>query len=406
MDQTSLPRTYLLTERIPADCRLSAADVAFLSRRHRAHIRLSPSNKRGHLRLTPTGHVGTIVAPRCRLVIRPKIPLANLFHLLDPESSVLTAADRSTPSAADEILDFLASRLARLLAERSAAGLHRAYTERAETGPFLHGRLDVPAQANDIAGRKDRLHSRYEDFTADLPCNQVPRATAEMMLRSLMLRETTRARLRQSLTGFSDVQSVPLDCDTFRAPGIDAGGEAYRPLRALCRLLVDSLAPGETAGPVPGPAFLLEMERVFERYVTAGVVGAFEGQTKSTVAEQPFLLAADSIPRQPDFHVRPDILIHHEGRPVLLLDMKWKKGPRPALVTPDIYQVLAYCTALGVNRAVLVYPGHCDRCWTYPLTGSAVVVEVRTLRVIGSTQDCAESLSCLVSAVRNQWESL
>ena len=389
-------RTWTLTERVAADIRLSAADVAFLHSRHRDHVRLAPSGQAGHVQLTPTGHVGTIVAPDCRLVIRPKIPLSNLFHLLDPTSPVLVNDDETTPES-DPILDFLAGRLARLLAERGAAGLHRSYAERAESGPFLHGRLDIAAQRNDATARKDRLHSRYEEFTADVPCNQVPCATAELVLASPLLRDGTRSVLRQSLAAFADVSAVPLDRDRFRAAEPDRLTEAYRPLLELCRLLFDGLASGERSGSVCGPTFLLDMERVFEQYVTAGVRGAFAaGETN--VAVQPFFVANESVAGQPDWHVRPDVLIERGGRPVLVLDVKWKKGQLP--VTDDLYQVLAYCTALGVERAMLVYPGRRDRVWRYRLVRVPVIVEVRTLRVVGARSACGRSLDRLGAGVR------
>jgi len=41
------------------------------------------------------------------------------------------------------------------------------------------------------------------------------------------------------------------------------------------RLLADALGPSDVGGTTPFPAFLLDMERVFERYVTRGVTEAF-----------------------------------------------------------------------------------------------------------------------------------
>ena len=120
---------------------------------HRTHLRLAPTGRRGRYRLTPTGHVGTIVGPDCRLVIRPKIPVKNLFHLLDPTGPLPVAEDRAATVTGTEALDFLAGRLARLLAERVVAGLHRAYSERCEAGPFLHGRLDLAAHLRERNGR-------------------------------------------------------------------------------------------------------------------------------------------------------------------------------------------------------------------------------------------------------------
>src|SRR5207302_3806309 len=117
MDRAT-PRTVMLTERVGTLCRLSPDDVDFLLACHRTHVEVAPTGRRHRYRLTPTGHVGTIVAPHSRLVLRPKIPLQNFFYLLDPCGSVAVADDATTPAAGAEALDFLAARLARLLVQR------------------------------------------------------------------------------------------------------------------------------------------------------------------------------------------------------------------------------------------------------------------------------------------------
>jgi 5-methylcytosine-specific restriction enzyme subunit McrC len=406
MNQTALPRTYTLTERVAGECRLTAADVEFLLAGHRTHLRLAPTGRRGRYRLTPTGHVGTIVGPDCRLVIRPKIPVKNLFHLLDPTGPLPVAEDRAATVTGTEALDFLAGRLARLLAERVVAGLHRAYSERCEAGPFLQGRLDLAAHLRERNGRKDRFHCRYEDFTADVPCNQVPKAAAELVLRSPLLADGVRAALRQALAAFAEVGSVVLGPESFRDARPDRLTEAYRPLLELSRLLAESLSPGEAAGAVPCPAFLLDLERVFEQYVTRGLVeGGAEGGHYA-VSAQPLFRANRPVAGQADLLMRPDVTIDHDGRPVVVVDVKWKRQPASALVRPDLHQVLAYATALGARRAVLVYPGRRDCRWIYSLARAPVEVEVRTLRVVGSRDACVRSLRRLIRAVRRGCRAL
>jgi 5-methylcytosine-specific restriction enzyme subunit McrC len=399
MERSPLRRTLVLTERVAGAYRLSAADVDFLLVRHRGHVELLPTRRRGRYRLTPTGHVGTIIAPDTRLVIRPKVPVSNLFHLLDPAAPLPTVVDSTAVEPGTEALDFLAGRLACLLGERAAAGLHRAYAERVEQGPFLHGRLDVPAQLRDPNGRRDQLHCRYEEFSVDVPCNQVPRATAELVLRSPLVADSVRAVLRRSLQDFAGVTSVPLGPDSFQAAAPDRLTEAYRPLLEVCRLLADSLAPQEEGGAVACPAFLLDMECVFERYVTAGVVRAFAEDARVTVAVQPLYRADQPVPDQPDIPMRPDVVIERgEGRRAIV-DAKWKRLGR-ALVTSDVYQVLAYATALGAGRAVLVYPGRRDRTWTYTFPGTPLVLQVHALRVVGPRERCQRSLARLGRLLR------
>src|ERR1051326_5088288 len=105
------PRTYSLKERQPSLCRLTGADVAYLLAEHRPAIRLAFTGERGHYRLTPTGHVGTIVCPDCRLLIQPKIPLQNLFDLLDLAGPPPDFSEQTTANPSAALMDLLADRL-------------------------------------------------------------------------------------------------------------------------------------------------------------------------------------------------------------------------------------------------------------------------------------------------------
>src|SRR6185437_11980354 len=134
MPSLSQPRTLILTERVPHVARLVPGDVAFLLEHHRAHVEVLPTGRRDRYRLTALGCAGVLVIPMCRLVIRPKIPLTNLFAMLDPLAPAPAALDTVAPSAGTEALEFLAGQLACRLSERIAAGLHRAYRQRNEQG--------------------------------------------------------------------------------------------------------------------------------------------------------------------------------------------------------------------------------------------------------------------------------
>ncbi len=371
-------RTLALTERVPARVRLAPEAADFLLAGWRHAVALTPTRRRHRYRLTPLGHVGVLSAPGVRLVIRPKVPLRNVFFMLDPAAPLPTIDDATAPEPAGLLLDFLAGQLARRMAERAAAGLHRGYAEDAEAGPFLRGRLDLPAQLREP--RPGRLHSVRDDLTADVPCNQAPRATAERLLLSPLVGGPARAALRQALGGYEGVRAVG-GADAARAPA------EYRTLLELCQLLDDALRPGEVAGPTAGPAFLLDLGRVFERYVAAGV------------AE----LVGDGVRVQPTVTVggsgglvlRPDLLLERDGKPAVVADTKWKRTPAAA---DDVYQAVAYATAFGARRAVLVYPGRRDRRRAVDV--GRVRLEVRTLNVAGSEEACRRSLRRLARGMR------
>jgi 5-methylcytosine-specific restriction enzyme subunit McrC len=384
------PRTLVLTEWVPHIARLAPVDIAFLLEHHRPRMDVRPTGRRDRYRLRALGCAGVLVAPSCRLVIRPKVPLANVYAMLDPLAPVPAASDAVEAVSGSDLLDFLAGQLACRMTERSATGLHQAYREQHEQGPTLHGRVDLPAQLREAPGRKDRLYGVLDDLSADVPCNQVVKASAEQLLTSPLLGAGVRDALRRALASFEGVSSLPLTAQLWEMAQTPRPPEAYRPLLELSRLLADSLTPAGAAGPTPAPAFLLDMERVFEIFVTRGVVAAFARSRRYTVSVQTSHTVNQPVVDQPDVTMRPDVTIDRDGRPLLVVDAKWKRRPSNP-DSADLYQVLAYGTALGAEGVALVYPGRRWRVWEYRFTHTSLRLTVFTLPVSGSREKCLRS---------------
>jgi 5-methylcytosine-specific restriction enzyme subunit McrC len=403
MHSLSQQRTLIVTERRPHIARLVPGDVAFLLEHHRGRLEVLPTGHRDRYRLTAMGCVGVLVSPTCRFVIRPKIPLTNVFAMLDPLAAVPSDSDRIAPERGTEALEFLAGQLATRMTERVAAGLHRAYREQSEQGTVLHGRLDLPAQMREAPGRKDLLHSQYDDFSVDVPCNRAVKATAEALLASPLLSLEGCAALRKALAGFEGVSSVPLSVrlwDEIEAGRLPA---EYRPMLDLCRLLADSLTLNDAAGNTPAPSFLLDLERVFEMHVTRGIVEAFAQSRNYTVAVQATHTVNGPIADQPDLTMRPDLTIDRDGRTVLVIDAKWKRLPKNA-ETADLYQVLAYGTMLGAAGVMLIYPGKRWSVREYRFTHRPLRLMLCTLPVAGTRQACRRSVRRLARALKNRMD--
>src|SRR5207244_12322208 len=89
-----------------------------------------------------------------------------------------------------------------------------------------------------------------------------------------------RNALRPSLRTCGPVSSISRTPERCSAATADRLTEAYRPLLEVCRVLADGFDPGMLAGATSCPAFLVDMERVYERYVAQGIVRAFGGERR------------------------------------------------------------------------------------------------------------------------------
>jgi 5-methylcytosine-specific restriction enzyme subunit McrC len=380
-------RTLRLTEYRPREVRLRRADVDVLLAAGPA-VEVVPTRERHRYRIIAQGVAGVLLTPNLRVVVRPKIPAANLFILLDPDAPRETVLDTSAPEPGTEAIDFLARRLADGMRSRAATGLRRGYVERTDRQPFLQGRLDVAAQARESPAARDRFHVTRDEFSADIANHRLIKATAEAMLASPFVSPNARTALRTALGGYAEVSSVGLDPAAFDDLRLDRLSEPDRPLLDLCRLLARAMRPGDRPGHVAAPAFLLDLERVFERYVERGLQAGLSAGGLEVQRE--FCYHAPVPAGQPPLTGRPDFVLRRDGTAVCVLDAKWKAldGPPPAA---DVHQALAYATGLGCRDVRLVYPGRRGAAWRYDLTESDVTLTIHTLRVVGPREKCERS---------------
>jgi 5-methylcytosine-specific restriction enzyme subunit McrC len=391
-------RTIRLVERRPRECRLRRTDVDFLLAQQSATIDLAPTHTRSVYRLTPRGYVGVVVGPRSRFIIRPKIPLKDLFHLIDADSRGTLFEDRTDAALNTQLIDLLALHLANLLAAQARTGLHHGYVENHEVQTFLQGRLDVAAQMRESPARRTQFHCLREEFTADGPWNRFPKATAQGLLRSGLLGAAAALALRDALAGYQSIESVALNIPDRAALNAAPLPEGYRPLLELCALLAAGLGPSQRAGDHSVPSFLIDLERLFEEFLSRALHAEFDSKGRYSVTSQRQYNIAPDDPALHPLTFTPDIVIEKDQEPWCILDAKWKDlrgGPEAR----DVEQVVAYGTALGCFDVRLVYPGQRFRAVRYVVGKRGMRLTIHTLAVGRGQEARRQSLQRLIRSI-------
>ena len=97
--------------------------------------------------------------------------------------------------------------------------------------------------------------------------------------------------------------------------------------------------------------FLLDMPKLFEDFVTVALREALVTAYGGRVDDQD----PHRFDEAGQVLLRPDIVWKLRGTPLAVVDAKYKAEKPAGYPNADLYQLLAYCTVLGLDRGHLVY---------------------------------------------------
>ncbi|MER6639569.1 restriction endonuclease [Streptomyces microflavus] len=301
------------------------------------------NQRAGLVRLrTPSG--GAI-----HLRLRPKLGIRDLLFLLSYSPTDPWHPEPVTAATADDLLPALADLLTRTARRTLEAGVLHGYREVEEELPLIRGRIRTTAQLR-RTGLPLPIAVRYDDHSPDIPENRILLAALHLAAHLPGVPHPTRLALRHLADRLHGVRrphpGLPLP--PWTPTRLNA---RYAPALRLAELLLSgrSIQP-ERGAPVPADGFLLDLPRVFERFVavTLGEALARHGIR----CAQHDVHRLDEADRSP---LRPDLVLYREGRPVSVIDTKYVFLRATAPPADHLHQLLAYCTALGLSHGHLVY---------------------------------------------------
>lgn len=308
----------------------------------------APGSDQWHV--TATHYVGTVVLPELELLIRPKVPIDNLFLLLDVGLPEGAWRPESFAYASDpNLLPILAAFFARMLERTVATGLLRAYRTEAERLIAVRGRIDFPAQVRQ-PGVASPVACRFDEYTADIDENRYLKAAVRRLLRVPGVRPETRRALSRELVRFEEVADVHVSVELPDRLVLTRLNRHYRPVLRLARLVLGNVGLLDRPGQTAASSFLLDMNDLFQRFVGDRLARHLRGRLE--VSEEPVhhLGINRRVAMQPDLAFRAA-----DGHLVYVGDAKYKLTSSGLGRSGDYYQLLAYTTALRLPEGVLVY---------------------------------------------------
>ena len=311
-------------------------------------VSVAPSTD-GRWLVSGIGKVGVARIGEMTVRISPKLPIGRIFFLLGYGTKFKWRDDLVPYDSAADLVHVLADAFTRQADRALARGVIQGYVEREDELAVVRGRLRHREQVTRRFGQVTPVLVRYDDFTIDIAENQLVRAAARILRTVPGLDPMVASRLRAVLQRLDDVSDLN--------PG--APLPVWRPSRRnahyetvlwFASMVLRRRSVDLPDGGVAVNGFVVNMAHVFEDFLTVALSDSLERIDGRVRSQDPHLLdEAGSV------GMNPDLVWYRGGKPAAVIDAKYKVEKLTGYPNADLYQIIAYATALGLPVGHLVY---------------------------------------------------
>ena len=356
-------------------------------------------------RLKPGSTVGAVEIGGLSVLIQPKIGISQLLSLACYAIGAYRLQDERLFDFEERVAlpDALAMALGAAARRAFSRGLLHGYITEEEALYTVRGRIRFDEQVRRRFGVPLPVEVRYDEFTDDILPNRLVKAAAGR-LGMMRLRSNGARRGLGWIAGTLDnVSLVEFRPDSVPEVPFDRLNEHYADVVALSRLILRHGAFESGRGDVRASGFLMDMNVVFQEFVAVALREAL-GISASAFVER----GIHSLDEEGKVHLRPD-LTWWDGRDCVFVgDAKYKRIDE-SVHNADLYQLLAYATALDLPGGLLVYAKGEREPATYHVRHSGKRLEVAALDLSDTLDAVLERVGCIsrrVRAFRNEALSL
>lgn len=383
-----------------APVRLSVAERDRLREIRSLTIEPAPGEE-GAYCLTPGSIIGAIEVGDLSVSILPKLGISRVLFLASYAMGAfrLREMDRFNFEATPTLIEALALAFATAARRAFTSGLLHGYRTEEEAMHTVRGRIRITDQIRRRFGVPLPLEVRYDEFTEDITANRLVKAAAARLGRMRVRSPRSRADLRWVSARLANVSLVEFPAHAVPKVAFDRLNAHYREVVALSRLVLRHMSFETGRGGNRAPGFLMDMNVVFQDFVTQALreeLGVSDHTFRSdTALPRVTLDEAGQVPLKPD-------LSWWDGSTCTFVgDAKYKQISDKGVPNADLYQLLAYATALDLPGGLLIYAqGEVEQVVQHQVRYADKRLEIAALDLSGTIDELLAGISKLANRVR------
>ncbi len=325
---------------------LTQTQAAALERSGLVNVRLGDG---GTWVVSGAGKVGVALVGDVVVRVQPKVPIGRIFWLLGYGRGFAWRDDLVPYDTEVDLVPAIAEAFARQADRALGRGVVHGYIEHDDELAVVRGRLRTTEQLTRRYGQTTPLLVRYDEFTPDIAENQLLKAAARVLRHVPGLDPAIARHLRiitDWLQGVTDLRlGQPLP--SWR---LSRRNTHYETALWFAEMILRHRSVDLPDGPMEINGFMVDMATVFEDFVTAAFTEAFERIDGHVSPQDPHVLDEGG-----QVKMNPDLVWYRAGQPAAVIDAKYKAEKPAGYPNADVYQLLAYCTALDLDEGHLIY---------------------------------------------------
>jgi 5-methylcytosine-specific restriction enzyme subunit McrC len=324
--------------------------------------------------IAATSKIGVARIGDLQVTVRPKLGIHRLIFLMGYAQSPNFWRDWTVElDPAADLFSAVADAFARQAVRALDQGLLHGYQTVEESLPVLRGRVREAEQISRRFARMIPLEVRYDDFTADIAENQVLLAAVHRLLGLPGLSRAARRTLLRLRLQLADVTPLARGSQLPRWQPSRLNAR-YQPALRFAELILSANSFEQRIGSLAVTGFVFDMWRIFEDFVCVALREAMARYGgRSELQHRTHLDEAEAVA------MRPDYVWSRGGAIRVVADAKYKAEKPAGFPQADLYQLLAYCTVLGLADGHLIYAKGEEVTQVHSIKGSPVRIHCHTL---------------------------
>lgn len=200
------------------------------------------------------------------------IPIENIYYLLCYAWNKLDAKDRISVAVDDktELLDLFAKILINATKILLKRGVDRNYVNYTSEIPGIKGKLELSQTIKRNLHLKQRTMSNYDEFSANVPINEILVSTLNRLIRTRDLNRELKGEIKKILWMFADIDQIEIKSSLFKTIRLNRNNRFYGLILNVCQMVHENSQLTEQPGTWKFMDFTRDkrkMSQLFEAFV-------------------------------------------------------------------------------------------------------------------------------------------